>query len=126
MSIYKKTTGIKSSPKPNFVKLCCLKNPRNQEPVEQATVTFKGPKSFTGEDCLEFSVHGGSVVANKILNILYDLGVREAMPGEFAYRAFINNKIDVLQAEAINALIESDNDIDGYYSLNSFAVFQKQ
>ena len=128
MSIYKKTTGIKTSPKPNLVKLCCLKNPRNQEPVEQAMVTFfKGPKSFTGEDCLEFSVHGGSVVANKILNILYNLGVREAMPGEFAYRAFINNKIDVLQAEAINALIESDNDIDGYYSLNSlFGGFSKR
>ena len=71
-------------------------------------------------------MHGGSVVANKILNILYDLGVREAMPGEFAYRAFINNKIDVLQAEAINSLIESDNDIDGYYSLNSlFGGFSK-
>ena len=127
VSIYKKITGIKSSPKPNLVKLCCLKNPRNQEIVEQAMVTFfKGPKSFTGEDCLELSVHGGSVVANKILNILYGLDIREAMPGEFAYRAFINNKIDLLQAEAINALIESDNDIDGYYSLNSlFGGFSK-
>ena len=71
-------------------------------------------------------MHGGSIVANKILNILYDLGVREAMPGEFAYRAFINNKIDVLQAEAIDSLINSDNDIDGYYSLNSlFGGFSK-
>ena len=48
------------------------------------------------------------------------------MPGEFAYRAFINNKIDVLQAEAIDSLINSDNDIDGYYSLNSlFGGFSK-
>lgn len=70
-------------------------------------VWFKSPRSFTGEDVVEFHCHGGMVVLQSLLNTLFDLGIRQAEPGEFSKRAFLNGRIDLAQAEAIAALIES-------------------
>ena len=119
-SFYSKILRVSKSPTPNYVKLASLYNPKTKKLIDQAMVTFyKSPKSFTGEDCLEFSVHGGAVIANNLIGALISLGARGAMPGEFSYRAFINNKIDLLQAEAIASVIESTNDLDNYYSLSA-------
>lgn len=68
---------------------------------------FPGPNSFTGEDVLELQGHGGRVVMDMLLARLYELGARPARPGEFSERAFLNDKIDLAQAEAIADLIDS-------------------
>ncbi|MDT8428036.1 MAG: tRNA uridine-5-carboxymethylaminomethyl(34) synthesis GTPase MnmE [Pseudomonadales bacterium] len=68
---------------------------------------FPGPDSFTGEDVLELQAHGGYFVLERLLNLVLELGGRLARPGEFSERAFLNNKMDLTQAEAIADLIDS-------------------
>ncbi len=67
---------------------------------------FPAPNSFTGEDVLELQGHGGPVVLDLLLKRVYGLGARPARPGEFSERAFLNNKMDLTQAEAIADLID--------------------
>ena len=66
---------------------------------------FRAPASFTGEDCVEFTGHGGLLVTREILARLLDLGASPAGPGEFTQRAFLNGKIDLTQAEGVMDLI---------------------
>ena len=68
---------------------------------------FPAPHSFTGEDVIEFQGHGGPIIIERLLNRIVDLGARVAQPGEFSRRAFLNDKIDLTQAEAIADLIDS-------------------
>lgn len=68
---------------------------------------FTNPHSFTGEDVIEFQGHGGAVVLNQLLQRILQLGARMARPGEFSERAFLNDKIDLTQAEAIADLIDA-------------------
>ncbi len=68
---------------------------------------FPAPRSFTGEDVLELHAHGSPVVLDLLMRRILSLGVRMARPGEFSERAFLNDKIDLAQAEAIADLIES-------------------
>mgnify|MGYP000594798184 CR=1 FL=1 len=71
---------------------------------------FPGPNSFTGEDVVELQGHGGHIVLQTILNRCLNLGARSARPGEFSERAFLNGKIDLLQAEAIADLISAESE----------------
>ena len=71
---------------------------------------FPNPASYTGEDIVELQGHGGSVVLNMLLNRVVNLGARLANPGEFTERAFLNNKLDLAQAEAVADLIESSTE----------------
>ncbi len=71
---------------------------------------FPGPASYTGEDVLELQGHGGSVVLDMLLRRVLELGARLANPGEFTERAFLNNKLDLAQAEAVADLIESSTE----------------
>ena len=71
---------------------------------------FPAPASYTGEDILELQGHGGSVVLDMLLRRVLSLGVRLANPGEFTERAFLNNKLDLAQAEAVADLIESSTE----------------
>ncbi len=81
------------------------------EPIDQVIVLyFQAPKSFTGEDVVEFQCHGGIVVAQMILRRALELGARLAEPGEFSKRAFLNGKIDLSEAEAIAKLIEAKSE----------------
>lgn len=76
--------------------------------IDEAIVTyFKAPHSFTGEDVVEISCHGSPVVLSEVLRQLISLGAALAEPGEFSLRAFLNRKIDLAQAEAINDLIHA-------------------
>ena len=68
---------------------------------------FRGPNSYTGEDVIEISCHGGYFVAQKILSLLYAAGAHSAKPGEFTQRAFLNGKLDLTQAEAVADIIHS-------------------
>jgi tRNA modification GTPase len=71
---------------------------------------FPAPASYTGEDMLEIQAHGGSVVMDMLLRRVLTLGARLARPGEFTERAFLNNKLDLAQAEAVADLIESSTE----------------
>ncbi|SDT01346.1 tRNA modification GTPase trmE [Halopseudomonas litoralis] len=74
------------------------------------TLYFPGPHSFTGEDVLELHGHGGPVVMDMLLKSCLTLGARPARPGEFSERAFLNDKLDLAQAEAIADLIEASSE----------------
>jgi tRNA modification GTPase len=79
--------------------------------VDQVLVSiFKAPQSYTGQDVIEISCHGGLAVTKKILGILLGNGVHHAEPGEFTRRAFLSGKIDLTQAEAVLDLIRAKND----------------
>jgi tRNA modification GTPase len=71
---------------------------------------FPAPNSFTGEDVLELQGHGGPVVIDCLLKRVIQLGARLARPGEFTERAFLNSKIDLVQAEAISDLIDAESE----------------
>jgi tRNA modification GTPase len=72
---------------------------------EGLATVFRGPQSYTGEDVVEFSCHGGTVCARAILEAILDAGARQAEPGEFTKRAFLNGKMDLSQAEAVADLV---------------------
>lgn len=76
---------------------------------EGVMLFFPGPHSFTGEDVLELQGHGGPVVMDMLLQRCVELGVRLARPGEFSEQAFLNDKLDLAQAEAIADLIEASS-----------------
>lgn len=76
--------------------------------IDEAVVNrFDQPRSFTGEDVIEFSCHGGAAVSSALLEALLHHGARLAEPGEFTQRAFINGKLDLIQAEAIAQIIDA-------------------
>ena len=74
-------------------------------------VVMLRPKSYTGEDSVEIHCHGGSLITQKVLQTVLNAGARAANPGEFTLRAFLNNKIDLLQAEAVQELISANNEL---------------
>lgn len=85
---------------------------RNKNLIDQGiALFFKAPYSFTGEDILELQGHGGQVLLNVIMQELVSLdGIRYAAPGEFSQRAFLNDKMDLTQAEAIADLIDASSE----------------
>lgn len=81
-----------------------------KSPIDEGVaVFFVGPHSFTGEDVLELQGHGGPVIMDMLLERCLQLGARLARPGEFSERAFLNDKLDLAQAEAIADLIEASS-----------------
>ena len=74
---------------------------------EVVLAIYKGPKSFTGEDLVEIMCHGSLLIANEIIELLLSKGARLAVNGEFSSRAFLHNRIDLIQAEAINDVINA-------------------
>ncbi len=92
----------------------------NNKIVDEVLInTFVGPKSYTGEDVIEINCHGGVVLADYIINLLIKYGATYATKGEFSKRALINKKIDVSQVEAINNLVNSNNNISIFGSTNA-------
>ena len=77
---------------------------------EVLLTVFRHPRSYTGEDLIEISLHGGSVVTSRVLATVMAAGARMARPGEFTERAFHNGKIDLTQAEAVMDLINAQTD----------------
>ncbi len=90
----------------------------DQEKIDQVVATFfQGKNSYTGEPSFEVSCHGSPAIIKKILDRIIELGARQAEPGEFTFRAFINDKIDLVQAEAVLSLIESQSESAAKVSL---------
>ena len=95
-------------PAPRVAYLATLIDPQNSREIDRGIVTvFAAPASFTGEDMLELSLHGGEVGPALAINALLASGARLALPGEFTRRALLNGKVDLLQAEAIADLIDA-------------------
>jgi len=81
------------------------------ERIDEVLLTvFRGPRSYTGEDSVEISCHGGPVLSDVIMDLLRSIGFRDAAPGEFSFRAFSNGKMDLTQAEAVREIIEARTD----------------
>lgn len=92
---------------PRLARLATVRDVSGHD-LDQALVTvFPAPDSFTGEDVVEISTHGGALVPASIIAVLLSTGARQALPGEFTRRAVMNGKIDILQAEAIADLIDA-------------------
>lgn len=81
---------------------------------------FKGTNNFVGEDTIEINAHGGILITNIILELIISYGARHAAPGEFTRRAFLNGKIDLIKAEAINDLIHSKTRIQTKIAIQKF------
>ena len=93
---------------------------QNKEVIDKGiAIYFSAPNSFTGENILELQAHGGRVVLNNILQSVIDCGARLAEAGEFSKRAFLNGKIDLVQAEAIADIISSTSSQASKLALNS-------
>lgn len=95
-------------------------DPQSQEKVEEVLVTvMRAPRSFTTEDVVEISTHGGVVAVKRVMDLLLLQNIRLAEPGEFTKRAFLNGRIDLSQAEGVIDLIRSKSD-------KAFSVALKQ
>jgi tRNA modification GTPase len=90
-----------------------------QEPVDDVLVAvYRGPRSFTGEDGAEIFCHGSPLIVRRLLELLTGSGFRVAGPGEFTLRAFLNGKLDLTQAEAVNELVRARTDRARSMALN--------
>jgi len=97
-------------PKPRYAHYTPFISAAGEQLDEGIALYFPGPNSFTGEDIFELQCHGGPVVIDLIIKEALNLGARLARPGEFSERAFLNDKMDLTQAEAIADLIESSSE----------------
>ena len=91
----------------------------NKQKIDEVLITImKSPKTFTKEDIVEINCHGGISVTNKILNLLLEKGCRLAEPGEFTKRAYLNGRIDLIEAEAISDIITAETDNASKLAIN--------
>jgi len=131
--IAKKITGIKEI-ESHKVNLVSFKDQNGNLIDKGLLLAFKSPKSYTGEDVVEFQVHGGPTLLHYLLEETLQRGARIAEPGEFTKRAFLNNKIDLAQAEAVadiinastyNAVINAASSLKGNFSFKINSLQKK-
>lgn len=131
--IAKKITGIKEI-ESHKVNLVSFKDQNGNLIDKGLLLAFKSPKSYTGEDVIEFQVHGGPTLLHYLLEETLQRGARIAEPGEFTKRAFLNNKIDLAQAEAVadiinastyNAVINAASSLKGNFSFKINSLQKK-
>lgn len=122
-----------SLPEPRVATLRTFKGASAEALDSGLALYFAAPASFTGEDLLELHGHGGPVVLDRLLQRTLALGARLAEPGEFSRRAFLNDKIDLVEAEAIADLIDSATDaaaraavrsLQGEFSLQIYSLVE--
>ncbi|XP_011638602.2 tRNA modification GTPase GTPBP3, mitochondrial isoform X2 [Pogonomyrmex barbatus] len=106
----KKMTNIsKLEPRRAFLRK--IHDPETKEVIDNGLcLWFPGPHSFTGEDSVEFHVHGGPAILTRLMQALSRLQVHPALPGEFTRRAFYNNKLDLTEVEGLADLIEAETE----------------
>ena len=130
--IYKSLTG--KNPENRYARHSIFKSTSNKLLDKGVSLFFKGPSSFTGEDVMECYTHGNRMIMETLLEEIISLGARLAMPGEFTERAFLNNKMDLVQAEAVADLIDSNSkkaarsaiqSLDGVFSENILQLKEK-
>lgn len=93
-------------------------DPLTKEAVDEVLVSlFRAPRTYTKEDIVEISCHGGRYVTKQILQLVLSMGARLARPGEFTQRAFLNGRIDLTQAEAVNDMIQANTRENAHLAL---------
>lgn len=99
-------------PVPRILRLCRLRMPNTEEIIDEGlSVWFPAPRSFTGEDIVEFHIHGGLAVVASVLRAIGECGgTRLAEPGEFTKRSFLNDKMDLTVAEGLADLIDAETE----------------
>jgi len=119
LPLFKKLTNNKA-PKDRLATFSSIYCPVTKEVLDSGIIIyFMAPNSFTGEDLIEINCHGGEYISKSILNALFSYNIRPANPGEFSFRAFMNGKIDLIQAEGISELIASKSSLAVKNNLNS-------
>ncbi|MGL5005840.1 MAG: tRNA uridine-5-carboxymethylaminomethyl(34) synthesis GTPase MnmE [Plesiomonas sp.] len=121
-------TVLGRCPKPRYADYLPFKDADNSVLDQGIALYFKAPHSFTGEDVLELQGHGGPVILDLLMKRILTLpGLRVARPGEFSERAFMNDKLDLAQAEAIADLIDASSEQAARSAVNSLqGVFSKR
>ena len=111
-TVIKRLTGWSDLPRPRHAARCALADPKDKSSLDDGLVLwFPGPASFTGEDVAELHIHGGRATVEAVSEVLAgEDQVRLAEPGEFSRRAFLNGKMDLVEAEAISDLVDADTD----------------
>jgi tRNA modification GTPase len=105
------TAIIGHVPKTRYAEYCDFNNADGQVIDQGIALFFKGPNSFTGEDVLELQGHGGQIVLDMLIKRVMEIdSIRIARPGEFSEQAFMNDKLDLTQAEAIADLIDATSE----------------
>ena len=106
-------------PPPGQARVVTFRDPHG-EPIDQGLLLrFAAPRSFTGEDVVEFQAHGGPVVLSGLVEAALAFGARRAGPGEFSQRAFLNGRLDLAQAEAVADLIAAGSAAQARAALRS-------
>ncbi|TDO97423.1 tRNA uridine-5-carboxymethylaminomethyl(34) synthesis GTPase MnmE [Marinomonas balearica] len=114
-------------PKPRYAHYVPFKDSNDEQIDQGIALYFPGPNSFTGEDVFELQGHGGPVILDMLMSQCTSLGARLARPGEFSERAFLNDKMDLTQAEAIADLIDSSSEQAAKCALRSLqGAFSKR
>lgn len=117
LEIARALTGI--HPRPRYAELCTFRDADGARLDQGLVLYFPAPRSYTGEDVVELHGHGGRVVSDLLLARAFALGARAAEPGEFTLRAFLNDKLDLLQAEAVADLVASGSGLAARAALRS-------
>ncbi len=118
---------LKIKLQPRHAHYCEFSNSSGDVLDQGIALFFPGPNSFTGEDVLELQGHGGPVILDLLLREITQLGIRLARPGEFSERAFLNDKLDLAQAEAIADLIDATSEQAARNALHSLqGAFSKR
>ena len=94
---------------PATLRHASLYSPEGEEIDDVVVAFYRAPHSYTGEDAIEISCHGSAYIVHQILDALTKAGCRQAEPGEYTRRAYLNGKMDLSQAEAVADLISSSN-----------------
>lgn len=87
-----------------------IRNASREHVDDVLLLVMLGKRSYTGENTVEIHCHGGSLITRRVLNVVLEAGARAALPGEFTFKAFMNGKIDLTQAEAVQELICAKNE----------------
>jgi len=117
VSIARELAGLE--PRPRHAHVCTFRDEAGLAVDQGLILFFPGPRSFTGEDVVELHGHGGVVVSDWLLSNALRLGARAAEPGEFTLRAFLNDKLDLAQAEAIADLVNSGSRVAARAAMRS-------
>ena len=108
--------------KPNYCHYVSLVSPKNKKLIDQCIVAcYFSPKSYTGQNIVEISTHGGPIIYKLVIKELIDAGCRIAEPGEFTFRAFANGKMDLIQAESVSNIINGESGINTEFSVKNLA-----
>jgi tRNA modification GTPase len=119
LAITRKMTGI--DPRPRRAELCAFRGVAGELVDRGLVLYFPAPRSYTGEDVVELHGHGGALVSDGVLAAVLAFGARLAAAGEFTLRAFLNDKLDLAQAEAVADLIDSGSTLAARAALRSLS-----